>query len=333
MNYPFWKYGLGAFIRKQKVLLTILAWGIALTILGRVAWYGWQEITTQSLYFKIGPLTLSVILLVAAFLNGALGWHLVLRAIGVRSSILKDMSNWLIAQVSKYLPAGTLWYFGGRFLQNRWTGLDNSTISFALILEFVLYVMEAFIYAGLSLSTHLFLNWKWLVILMAVVVNASWWLSVSPLLRFARKRLGSDQGWGNKTKQLLEGISGNQLRWLPFFYLFTWTLIGQAVGWLFTSVCPISWIERFTIGGAFSFSSALGYLVFLIPGGWGFREGVLTLIINEIGLCPLGALFSILARFWYTSIEGACVLMGLAISRAIRPRKMCSKGYPKGLLT
>jgi len=330
MNYRFWKYGLVTQVRKYKRLITILTWIVVLLLIGQTIWRGWKELNRYSLHFRIGPLILSVFFLMAALLSGSMGWHLVLRAIGIRSSIAENMMNWIVAQMSKYLPGGTIWYLGGRFLQNKQIGLENSAISLALTLEFILYVVEAFVYSGLALTTWSRLTWRWLVISISVAVNILWWLSIPSFLSFAHKQLSFNQKWANDIKRVLENISGKRLRWLPFFYLFTWILTGQAVGCLFESIYPITWIERVAIGGAFSFSSLVGYLVFLIPGGWGVRESVLALIINEINPYPLGSSFSILARLWYVGVEVLCALTSWVMSSALERR--CTPIHPKGVL-
>ena len=182
MNYRFWKYGLVTQVRKYKRLITILTWIVVLLLIGQTIWRGWKELNRYSLHFRIGPLILSVFFLMAALLSGSMGWHLVLRAIGIRSSIAENMMNWIVAQMSKYLPGGTIWYLGGRFLQNKQIGLENSAISLALTLEFILYVVEAFVYSGLALTTWSRLTWRWLVISISVAVNILWWLSILSLI-------------------------------------------------------------------------------------------------------------------------------------------------------
>lgn len=288
-------------------------------LLGHIAWQGWQEVRTYSLHFRIGPLAMSAFFLTMAFLNGALGWHLLLCALGTPNSAIRDMTDWLRSQISKYLPVGTLWYYGGRFLQARQAGLKSGVAFLALALEFILYVIGAFVYAGLSIGLYSRLTWRWLVILVAVV-SISCWVCFS-LGYFIRGRFRFRQKRSIGKVLTPKHILIIRLSWMPLFYLLNWMLVGQAMGCLFASLHPATPAERFVIGGAYSLSSVLGYLFFFIPGGWGVRESILALLINNMGLHSLSAVFSILTRLWYISIEGCCALIGWVISDTVRLKK------------
>ena len=48
---------------------------------------------------------------------------------------------------------------------------------------------------------------------------------------------------------------------------------------------------------------AIGFLVFLTPGGLGVREGALALLLAPFLPSPLPAVVALLARLWWTVAE------------------------------
>ena len=299
----------------HNTLLTIIAWCVVLVLLGRVIQRAWQGLQVYSLHLSFELLLISALLLVAAFLNGALGWHLLLRTMGVQHSWKKDMATWLVAQAAKYLPAGTVWYFGGRFLQGKRNGLDSATVSLALAMEFAFYLGGAFVLFGLSLGLWPDVAWGWQVSVGVLALSVLWWLLSPRLVRLACRWLHHQGDWRGDIAQPLQRMGGSGLRQLSLFYLLQWMLIGQAFWFLVASLYPVTPTRMLALGGVFSLSSALGYLVFLIPGGWGVREQALALLLGHFIPFPLGATVSILARLWYTIVEGVCMLLGWVIHR------------------
>ena len=300
---------------KRRTLLAIIAWSVAFVLLARVGKRAWEGLQVQSLDFSLVPFALSVFLLLVAFLNGGLGWHLLLRTMGVRNPLGREMAAWLIAQAAKYLPAGTLWYFGGRFLQGKHAGLDGATVSLALVLEFIFYLAGALLLFGLSLGLWPDVAWGWQVSMATLGVMCLYWLLAPSVLGLACRCLRHQRGWSGQIGHTLARVQGKRLRWLLLFYLLQWILIGTAFWFLVASIHPVGPRQILTLAGSFSLASALGYLVFVIPGGWGVREEALAFLLGGIIPSTLGPVVSILARLWYIIVEGICVLLGLLIHR------------------
>lgn len=299
--------------KRIRTAFTILMWVVVLLLLARVARQAWQGLQVYSLHPSPIPLLLSALMLVVAFLNGAWGWHLLLKAMGVDNAWQEDMTGWLMAQAAKYLPAGTVWYFGGRFIHGRRSGVDSATLSVALALEFGFLLTDALVLFALS-------AWLWpgiagggILSVLTVVVIVLGWLLIPRTVQSVTRLLDQRQV---AIADAVRRIQAGRLRRLLFFYLLQWALIGQAFALLVGSVYPILWQQTLAIGGAFSLSAALGYLAIFIPGGWGVREGALTLLLEPF--VPVGAMIAILARLWYTAIEGLCVLLGWIIRRIVR---------------
>lgn len=81
------------------------------------------------------PLVLSVIVLGLAFAMGALGWNLILRGMSVGLPFEKVAQIWLVSQIAKYLPGGTVWYALGRIALGRNLGVGVSPLSIGVALE------------------------------------------------------------------------------------------------------------------------------------------------------------------------------------------------------
>lgn len=302
--------------RKYRTPLAVVVWGVAFTLLGRVAQGAWQGLQVQSLDLSLGRLAVSVFLLLVAFLNGGLGWHLLLRAMGAQGPLGRDIGAWLIAQATKYLPAGTVWYFGGRFLQGKQAGLDGTTVALALVLEFTFYLGGALALFGLSLGLWPGVPCGWQISVGTLGVICLYFLLAPSLLGLACRCLDHQSGWRGQIAQTLGRVQGRRLRWLALFYLFQWILIGTAFWCLVASIHPVGARQILALGGTFSLASALGYLVFPIPGGWGVREQALAFLLAGFIPASLAPLVSILARLWYTLAEGLCVLLALIMYRA-----------------
>jgi hypothetical protein len=286
--------------------------------MGRVIWVGLQGLDDYPLHFDLGLLSLSVLILGIAFVNGALGWHLILGALGHSSRWYSDMANWLMSQVAKYLPAGTIWYFGGRFLQGKRDGLDNATASLALALEFCFYLVEALAFFGLSMPSPAVIDWRWLVALAALALNGLWCILVPSLVNLAINRLTRYGARLDGFLQALRRVKTSSLRWLPLFYLLQWALIGTGFWLLVASIYQTAPIDGLAMAGIFGLSSAFGYLVvFFIPGGLGVREQALAFLLADHLPFSLGSLVSILARIWYTAIEAVFALLGFLMHRAM----------------
>jgi hypothetical protein len=299
----------------HKKFLRLAIWSIVILLLGRAIAYGWQGLETHTLRLDWEPLAISILLLLAAFINGAFGWHLILRTVGVKRPLIADMAVWLTSQAAKYLPAGTVWYLGSRFVAGKADGLDGVTISFALGLELLYYLAGALALFGLSLATWPGIAWGSSVSLGVLSVLAMWCIGASRFLTLIQGWSARQGRWASRMTESLGRVSSTSFRWLPFFYLTQWMIIGAAFWGLVTAVYPVKGTETLALGGAFGFASATGYLAFFIPGGWGVREVVLGSLLEHLVPIPLGAAIAILARLWYTGVEGLAIGLGYGLSR------------------
>ena len=301
--------------RANKGKLAILGWGTAFVFFGRVIFQGYRDLTKRSLAIAPAPLLVSLSILSVAFLTGGTVWYMVLRACGVRTGIRETVLDWLVAQGAKYLPIGTVWYLGGRFLLGRRAGIDGVVISIALGVEFALYMMEALV---LLIAVFLLRQKQHLAAgLFIGMPNLLWLLFMPSSVAFLKSRLAGRLDSSSHLRGVLEDLEVQILRWLPPMYLLQWLLIGQAFWFLVTSVCLVPFSSFPSLAGAYSGASAFGYLAFFVPNGWGIRENVLSVLVEALSGCALGSVVAIIARLWYTIVELMCASIGLVLRRKL----------------
>ena len=95
---------------------------------------------------------------------------------------------------------------------------------------------------------------------------------------------------------------------------------------LVSSLQPLQDILWLPFGAAFSMSWVLGFLAFLVPSGFGVREGAISILLTPLLPAPLPVLVALLARLWWTladlfSVTIALLLGRLRDAKAITDRK------------
>ncbi|MCL4465758.1 MAG: lysylphosphatidylglycerol synthase domain-containing protein [Chloroflexi bacterium] len=300
--------------RRSIGLLAVLA----LALGAAAVWRGVDDFAAYGLVLDIGYLALSIFTLLLAFAMGALGWWLILRALGGQLDLGSAIRVWLVSQLGKYLPGGVVWYVAGRSLLAEELGLAPVLGAVSMAVEFLLQVAGAACFAVWMLSWgSVGSPYLWLVIAGA-----------SGAVVFFPRTLNS----GVSLLLRLLGRPGVRVQWrhhvgLMSYYLLQWWVIGTSFWLLVGAFVPQPLDTAFPLAGVYALACVAGYVVPLAPSGLGVREGVLVTLLHPFLPLPVALGAAIIARLWYSAVELACGLLALGFSAAER-RHRRSVGMP-----
>jgi len=82
-----------------------------------------------------------------------------------------------------------------------------------------------------------------------------------------------------------------------------WICQGVAFFLFVRSFTPVPWTDAGILTACFAFAWIVGFLSFLTPGGFGVREGLLSLLLSRYMPAPQATLVALLCRVWMLSAE------------------------------
>lgn len=254
-------------------------------------------------------LTASFLLLMLAFVTGALGWKMILDRIGITIPFDLALTIWVTSQLGKYLPIGTVWYLMGRIALAQRNGMARRDVILSLIIEMGLLVAGGS--AFFLLST---LGWRDVgqtgfvitaVMLLSSLLILLWPPMLSKLTQFAPTRFAQSLA--------VNTLQPRDLVLLAGFYLLQWALLGSAFYLLAGSFHSLSLQALMPVAGAFAISCVVGYVVVFVPNGIGIREAALVSTLGLFLPTPVALTVAVLSRIWYSVTEVACALIVLAM--------------------
>jgi glycosyltransferase 2 family protein len=295
-----------AVARRTIGLLAVLALAIGTV----VVWRGVDDFAALGLVLDTGYLVLSIITLLVAFAMGAVGWWLIVRALGGRLWVGSAITVWLVSQLGKYLPGGVLWTVAGRSVAAEEMGLAPTLVTASMAVEFLLQIVGAACLATVTLSWGVLGSTPqtWLVVAAACCAVAFWPRSLDLGVNLFLRLLGRP---------------GVRVRWrqqvgLVVYYFCQWWAIGLSF-WLLVGAFLPQRLERvFPLAGAYALACVAGYVVPIAPSGLGVREGILTMLLNPLLPLPVAVAAAVVARLWYSAVELACGLLALGLAAAGR---------------
>jgi len=276
---------------------------IALTFLGSLIWKYFDEISKFHWKLNYFYLVLSVLLLSLLFFIGSWGWMLILHRLRVRISFKRSMEIWVASIIGKYIP-GKVWFVLGRIYLGQKLGISKTKMSLAIFLEIILMQSSGvmFFFASFLLweqRTLLQQIWPFMIIfwVLTIVVMQPAVLQriVNPLLRILKK------------EEISIDISNKDIFLLLSFYFFFWFCSGVGIYFLTRSLYPISISAVPIISGSWAISTVLGFMVFVVPGGLGVREGVIVFLLSGFIPAYVALLVAISSRILLTILEIAFV--------------------------
>jgi len=274
-------------------LLTFGLVAAAFLFLGRRIWKDAAELRTFEWDVRPGLLALSVLLLVAVLLWGVAVWRILLRHFGAEVPFRALARAWFLSNLSKYIP-GVVWQFVSLAQLGPSVGLSPAATVTTLLVLMGFQLLSAGAVGVWLLPASLAgefapmlptLRWASPLVL-ALVHPAVIKGGLGVVERVARRSVLPWRGsWLDGVGLLL--LSG-----------VTWGLYG-AVFYLFLAsfvALPASAIAAATSMNALAF--IVGYVAFFAPGGLGFKEGALALLLGGLVPPAVAASLAIASRLW-----------------------------------
>lgn len=250
-------------------------------------------------------------------------WRLLLRGWGGELAYWPAVRIWTIANLGRWIP-GKVWSVGALSVLAAREGVSGAAAAGAAVLGTLLNIGAGFGVAviagaeGLDTVYPGFRNGA----LIATVVFLAGVLALPLVLPSVLGWFAAKRGVPMVTKQLSAGAlwgatAMNAASWLGYgvaFALFSRGVTPQI------SSDPVVFIAVFTA------SYLIGYLVLFSPGGLGFREAALTVLLVGVGAAGRGdaVILGVTSRVWLTLLEVLPGLLSLlflpASQRAALPR-------------
>lgn len=294
----------GVLVKKiiVKRVLQVLVMGVIFFFLTRNLYQNWQEISTYEWRLNFHWLISSFLLMVVCALLIALGWNLILRALGGLLKIGKALKIFFLAELARYLP-GKVWSMVGRVYLCRQQGVPVSTTSASLVLQTLVQVVSGLLIFLVSLpfwnSTQGIGNlyvFFWLIPPGLLLLHPG---VITRTVNFSLKRLKRDPvEWNAKYRHIL----GILLLWCGFRMLY-----GTANYFLILSIYPVPVSQLPVLIGIFSIAWVVGFLSFLTPSGLGVVEGMLTFLLSFYVPLHIATLIALLSRAWTIGTDLTCV--------------------------
>lgn len=295
---------LSPWLRRLSTLVLVAA---AFFFLGRTIWLNAGQLRGFRWDVRPGLLALSVLLLSLVLLWGVAVWRVLLRRFGADVPFRALARAWFLANLSRYIP-GVVWQFVSLAQLGPSAGLTPAATVTTLLVQMGFLLLSAGIvgvwflpaaYAGELAGTLRVLRWLSplaLVLVHPAVVGGGLRL----VQRVARKGVLEWRGsWAEGVGILL--LSG--LSWWLYgaaFYLFLASFVEL----------PLSALPVVTAVNALAF--IVGYAAFFAPGGIGFKETALALLLSALVPAGVAAALAVASRLW--SIAGE-VLPALFLAR------------------
>jgi glycosyltransferase 2 family protein len=269
--------------------------------------------------FRWVPLILALVLSVALRPVNALGWHLVLAAIGYRLlSRAAAIRIWIVAEVCRWLPGGA-WHFGSRTIQSTARGMPPLIAVASMGLEMLLMIVASlalglaglFVYksqwarAG-ELLWGQTVVWGARVSLAFVALAALAAVVVLPMRRVFPEKY---RAW----RERLQSLRHIRLQAWPMsaclmFYTGLMMLNGVAFYGVAASVTSGPEVPLFAAMAVNALAWFAGLIVVTAPAGLGVREGVLVLVMSAWIGAGDAVLVALLWRGLLLASELVCVL-------------------------
>jgi len=246
-----------------------------------------------------GWVALSELCSIGSVLAGALGWWLMLGALGQPLAWGEAARIHVFANLAKYLP-GYAWQLLGKAYLTRQAGVPGRAVAAAMILELAQLVLGGLWLGALAwpgtlvpgwLGTVSLTGWLWaariglLLILAGLPFAAAWLLKRQPKL-VPDVRL---MPW----RMLAAGL----------VIVLGWLLLSLSYWVLGAALRPLS-LDQF---GLFTFTLAasmlIGLAVLIVPGSIGVRESIMVMILGPALGAPLAVIVAVLSRLVWTLSE------------------------------
>jgi hypothetical protein len=301
--------------RSKRVRLAIQL-GVVLVVFGFLVLTvvsQWSEIQDKGVHFHEAWLVPAFAALLVYYVFSALGWDLILRALGHRVGVGQAQVAWGQPMLARYVP-GSVLYVLGRVLLSERLGVPRRTTVASIAYEQALAATSAVIFGAYFFITHPDLEGEPLRFAVLLLIPAAITLLhprvFGPLAARVLRAFGREP--------LPAVISMRGIAGLLAFYLFNWIVIAVGTYCVARSVSNVSVDEMLTIGSA----QALGYVAALAtlvaPAGLGVRDAVFAWAVKSAvpgSSFAIGSLIAIVVRGVQTLTEVVFAAAVTAIGR------------------
>jgi glycosyltransferase 2 family protein len=300
--------------------LQLLLAGVVLWYAGRTLASYWTDFDRQPL--RVAPQWSWVIASGAVFLGAhallVQTWRAVLGAWSAPVRFWTAASIWSVSSLARYVP-GKLWQIGAMSALAHREGVSPVAATGSAVLGTLVNLAAGF---AVVLAT----GWSLLglaspgvrraaLIILAIAALAllvAPWV-IGPALRLVERATGRRLDVGAlPLRAILYAAAGNLAAWVLYglaFQLLARGVLGSAPGGAHTYIA------------VYTLSYLVGYIVLVVPGGLGVREGVMIEMMPVVGLADPGqaAVLAVASRLWLTILEILPGLVFMALAARSRP--------------
>jgi len=287
----------------MSVIFSLLAWRL---------YRDWHRLPAGLLQTVDYPmLSMSLVCLMGALLLVSARWGLTLRVLGQPLPWRTSVRIWFLSQAGRYLPGG-IWPYVSRFHLSQGK-MSGSTAALSMVLETLLRVLSEFLVFLCSLPFWLnrsLVDSRILIlsgggVIVGLCLLHPRWVELSYRSTLLR-RMGIRMDLEPPCLPHYGAMLG-----LLAYYMATVLGVGAAFSLLVRAIYPLPWRVYPILTGGLAVSVVVGFLVPLAPGGWGVREGLLTLSLGQIMPTPVAIIISVVCRLWLSLAEGLWILLAL----------------------
>ena len=292
-------------------------WIGRLLLAGCLGWFVWllarnfDGVRNYAWHFQAGWLTAGLLTLAASMYLLPLGTRLLIGGLG--HPIRQAEMNWMYfsSQLAKYLP-GSLWGYVGMALYYRQRAVPLSAMTACFLYELILIVVSSLAVGASSILPLLPAP-------AALAGSARLAAGTAVLLLFPALPLAI-LGRLPKFHQLREvhaapAAFARAVRLTFLLDVVFWVLCGGALWMLFrgsvgdNNCTPLELITSFPVAWT------AGFLAFIMPGGFGVREGTFVLLLHSHFTQEVATALALLARVQWMLGEWLCVGSAFLIHR------------------
>lgn len=295
----------------MKAIKTVIITLIILIIfyfLIRTLYSSWTKITEANIRIEVEYIVLSILFLMLGSFSCCYAWYILIKSLNQKMTYWQGLKTIATSQFGKYIP-GKIWAIGGRVLLSKRYGVDEVISTTAVLIETLYYLSSTIILFILSLGFN-----KHVAIPPGIYFVIFLIISVNIIVVAYPRILGLVLNISAKIiKKKITPLELKPLKLVEIYFLYFISWVLHSLGFFFIAraVYTVSFSNILGIMGSYSISWALSFLIFLIPGGFGIREGFMTFFFKSFMPLPIATLMAFVARLWTTFGEISLFLISL----------------------
>jgi glycosyltransferase 2 family protein len=196
-------------------------------------------------------------------------WKVILTFAGADIDYKDSMKGYYLSSLPRFIP-GSIWGYISRaewFSQK--ANISHSMVNYGSIIEVVSYIIATLCLVAYSVIIHSGNGNILGLFFVATLISLSWLI-----YKLASRRIQLFH-----TEHL---IGFYQWVYLIFLQVIYWVLFGMIMLCLFKTIDPLFSSNIFILSGAYAFAWLIGFVIIVIPSGFGIRESLLILVLGYL---------------------------------------------------